>query len=492
MPEIYQFFPVGALLLLLGIFSSKISSQFNVPVLLMFLGVGMLAGVDGIGKIQFQDHRLANAIGTLAMSFILYSGGLDTNFRSVRSVLWRGGILASLGVFVTALVMGVGACWILKMPLEWGLLLGAVVSSTDAAAVFAILRSKSVSLKGKLQPALELESGSNDPMAAFLTIFMIEMITRGDVSYWMILPLFLLRMSVGIGWGYLVGKLGCLAFNKARFEYEGLYFVMGVALVLAAFGVAELCFGNGFMAVYVCGMTMGHLRFRFKKGLTRFNDGIAWLMQVMMFMVLGLLVNPGELPEVALNGFWMALLLMFLARPAAVFLCTAGSRFSVQERLLISWVGLRGAAPIVLATFPMIAGVEHAQMLFNLVFFIVIASVLIQGRTLMPLAQMLKLDRPLKDKVRSPLELEVTGSMEERMFEFDVLPESPLANRTLADIQLPPGVLVMLLRRNNKFMLARGNTMIRVHDGVLMMGDDVSLRRVSDRFFPGSDYDSEE
>ena len=325
------------------------------------------------------------------------------------------------------------------------LLLGAVVSSTDAAAVFAILRSKSVSLQGRLQPLLELESGSNDPMAAFLTVFMIGIIQNPETSYWSIFPAFFGKMSIGIVWGYLVGRAGAWLYTKLKLDYEGLYFVLGISLVLFAYGIAECIYGNGFMACYVCGLTMGNLRFNYKKGLVRFSDGVGWLMQVMLFLVLGLLVFPKQLPGIAISGFILALLLMFVARPAAVLLCMIRSPYSMRERLLISWVGLRGAAPIVFATFPLLAGIENAGLLFNLVFFIVIASVLIQGRTLMPFARLLKLDKPLNDKVRAPIELEETDTLNSKMFEFEIPPDAPFVNKTLAEMKLPPGVLVLLL-----------------------------------------------
>ena len=242
---------------------------------------------------------------------------------------------------------------------------------------------------------------------------------------------------------------------------------------------------------YVCGLTMGNLRYNFKKGLLRFSDGLAWLMQVTLFTTLGMLVNPHELFEINVwgRGLLLALVLMLLARPASIFLCLLRSRFSPGERTLISWVGLRGAAPIVLATFPMVDQVEKANMMFNMVFFIVLASVLIQGRTLMPVAKFLKLDRPLSDKSRIPLELEETDSINSEMHEFDVHPDAEFVNRSLAEMNLPNGVLVMLIRRGGHFILARGNTIIQANDGMLMMGDRPTLKKVAQQFFPDSDYD---
>lgn len=491
---IHQFLAMVAILLLLGVFSSKLSSRINVPILLMFLSVGMLTGSDGLDWVSINSTTHAapiNFLGTVAMCFILYSGGLDTNYRSIKGVLGYGALLASAGVLITALLVGLGAWLLFGYDLKWCLLLGSIISSTDAAAVFAILRSKSVSLKGDLQPLLELESGSNDPMAAFLTLFMIGIVQGSDTTLWSFVPVFLAKMSIGIAGGYLIGRAGCWLFNKLKLEYEGLYFVTGVAIIIFAYGLTESLFGNGFMAVYVCGLTMGNRRYNFKKGLFRFSDGLAWLMQVTLFTTLGMLVNPHELfaANVWSLGLLLALVLMFIARPASIFLCLIGSRFTLRERTLVSWVGLRGAAPIVLATFPLVAHVERANMMFNMVFFIVLASVLIQGRTLMPVAKFLKLDRPLSDKPRIPLELEETDSINSEMYEFDVHPDAEFVNKSLAEMNLPNGVLVMLIRRGGHFILARGNTIIQANDGMLMMGDRPTLAKVAKQFFPDCDYD---
>ncbi len=494
--QIYPFLTMTSILLLLGVLSSKISSRFNVPILLLFLGVGMLTGSDGLDWVTLNgttDAGPINFLGTIAMCFILYSGGLDTNFRQIRGVLGYGTFLATVGVLLTALLVGLGAWFFLGYDLKWCLLLGSIISSTDAAAVFAILRSRAVSLKGELQPLLELESGSNDPMAALLTIFMIDVIVNsaenfGVTTFLLFFGEIATRMIVGVAGGYLIGRAGAWLFNKLKLEYEGLYFVTGIAIVLAAYGIPELLHGNGFMGTYVCGLVMGNFRYNYKKGLLRFSDGVAWLMQVALFTTLGLLVNPQELLSVWQKGLLLALLLMFIARPVAILFCMFHSKFNLRERAFISWVGLRGAAPIVLATFPLVSGIENANMMFNMVFFIVLASVLIQGRTLMPVARLLKLDRPLSEKSRIPLELEETDSLNSEMHEFDVHKDAEFAHKTLAEMKLPQGVLVMLIRRDNHFILARGNTIIEPGDGMLMMGDRQTMQTVATQFFPDSDY----
>ena len=499
---------VIAVLLLFGVFSSRLSSRLNMPVLLLFMGAGILlannqefsAAIPGGSTVH-----LANIIGTVAMIFILYSGGLETDMRSVKKIFIPGILLSTAGVFITALALACGAYFILNWSPAWCFLLGAVVSSTDAAAVFSILRSKGVSLRGNLAPVLEFESGSNDPMAALLTIFMVGFMSNpGDTPAWMLLIQIPLKLALGTACGYGIGRLGCWLFNRARLEYEGLYFVLGVAVVLLSYGITEYLYGNGFMAAYVAGLTMGNKRYNYQKSQVRFNNGLAWLMQVAMFTVLGMLININQLffspsgsiwDQIWLRGLMLAAVLMFIARPLAVFTTLSGSRFSYRERLFISWVGLRGSAPIVLATFPLTAklqGVEvpseNAVVLFNLVFCLVITSVMIQGKTLMPLAKLLKLDSPLLDKERMPLELEETGVLSSAMHEFDVHDDSPCLNRTLAELNLPDGIRVMLIRRNNSFIMPRGNTKIILHDGLLLMGERGVMHDMAEEYFPGNDY----
>ena len=456
MNDMTQIFLLSGVFLFLGVFASKISSVLQVPILIVFLAIGMLAGSDGLGGIHYEDVTQANFIGSMALAFILFSGGYDTRWSSVRKVLLPGTMLASVGVLLTAVILGVCVSRMLGMPLEWGLLFGAVISSTDAAATFAIFQSKNFGLKGNLRPILEYESGSNDPMAAFLTLFMIDKIAHPELSYATILPLFLLRISVGVGMGVLVARLMTFLFDRLHLEYDGLYYVLGVGTVFCAFSLAELCHGNGFMAVYVCGLVMGNSRFVSKYGLGRFHDGLAWLMQVAIFLTLGLLVFPKKLPEVAWDGLGIALLLMFVVRPLVVLICLPGKRFTWREKTLISWGGLRGAAPIVLATFPLMAKVEESQRLFDLVFFVVLLSILIQGKTLTPLAARLKLNREEPPRPRSPLEFEETGHTNEQLSEFRLTAESPHLGKTVAELNLPSGVLILLVGRKDRYLIPSG------------------------------------
>lgn len=468
-------YAVVALLLFLGIFASKISSWIKIPTLLMILFLGMLAGSEGLGKIRFDDYDNAVKIGTLGLIFILFSGGYDTSWSSVRKVLLPGTILSTFGVLLTAILTGLFATWLLGWDWKFGVLLGAVISSTDAAAVFALFRSQSSSLKGDLRPILEYESGSNDPMATFLTLFMIDLILDPTASVFSIFYLMPLRIGVGTLIGFLVGRYVARLMNHAKLDYDGLYYVIGIATVCLAYGTSELLAGNGFMAVYVCGLTMGNSRFLFKHGLGRFHDGIAWLMQVSLFLSLGLLVTPSQLPGIALCGAGIAVFLMFAARPASVFISLIGSSFNFREKLLISWGGIRGAAPIVLAIFPCLNFHKDPELfanaveIFNLVFFVVIGSVLIQSRSLMKLAQWLKLDEAARTRSRAPLEFEETGLSASRVYEFYITEDSPAAGQAIKDLDLPETVLVYLIRRDGLFILPRGGTVIQPEDDVLMM-----------------------
>ena len=476
---------VFALLMLISLLSSKLSGIINMPCLLLFLVVGLVAGSDLLGnhKLMIDSTETANAIGTTAMAFILFSGGFDTNFKSIRPVLVTGGILSSAGVLLTALFSGIFIWGLGKVLLpdeyiqfSWCLLLGSIISSTDAAAVFSILRSKSVSLTGNLQPLLELESGSNDPMATLLTLFMISMVKLEESTgvspsayqYLYIVRDFLLKMSIGLLIGYLLGRAAVWLYNKINFDYNGLYYALGIVMVLITFSTAESCWGNGFMAVYVAGIVMGNSHFVFHNGLGRFYDGLTWIMQAILFTMLGIMAEPSKVWEVKDFGLAVALFLMVVARPLAVALCMIGSRFNARERLLTAWVGLRGGAPIMLATFTMIHKVEDSSFLFHIIFFIVLMSVLVQGMTIMPLANMLKLAGPLRRTLRMPLTFEETGDANSDFRELPVPKER--IGQSLKDLHLPGGVLVLLIRRDDRFVVPRGNTMLEANDVLTLMG----------------------
>jgi cell volume regulation protein A len=471
--------------------SSKVSSWLNMPTLLMFLAVGMLFGSEGFGGLEFSNARMANYIGSVAMAFILFSGGFDTRWKTVRPVMLTAGILSSLGVLLTAVFVGLFA-WVFlgwlwpenNFSLAWCMLLGSIISSTDAAAVFAILRSRRVSLRGKLQPLLEFESGSNDPMAAFLTVFMVSIVTTENaggtvpmLKYLSIFPMFLIKMTLGIAFGLALGKATVWLYNKIDFEYDGLYYVLAFVCVLLTFSGAELAGGNGFMAVYVAGMVMGNSQFIFHNGIGRFYDGFAWLMQVILFSMLGLLSYPSQVWEIKWAGLAIAAFLMLIARPLAVFICMVRSNFTMAERVLVSWVGLRGGAPIMLATFPLLANINGDGLMFHIVFFIVFSSVMLQGMTIMHLARWLDLDLPLRSDPRVPLFFENTGTVDASSKEF--LVDERADQKTLAELGLPRDALVMLIRRDDKFLIPQGPTRLQSGDNLMIMGSDKALEKTA-------------
>jgi cell volume regulation protein A len=371
-----------ASLLLVGVLSSLVSDRFGVPALLLFLIVGMAAGSEGPGGIYFDDASVAQLVGVLALAFILFSGGLDTDWEATRPVLRDGFVLATVGVSATALIVGTFARLLLGFPWVECLLLGAIVSSTDAAAVFSVLRAKSLHLKGNLKPLLEFESGSNDPMAVFLTVGFVGLLTQPQSSPLGLLASFALQMVIGCVGGYVMGAGTVFLINRLRLAYDGLYPVLTFSLVLLTYAVVNLLGGNGFLAVYLSGIVIGNRKFPRKRLLLSFHDGLAWMMQIAMFVTLGLLVFPSHLVPVVGTGLLIAGCLIFVARPVSVFLCLAMSRWSVRERAFISWVGLRGAVPVILATYPLLAGVERAEFIFNAVFFVVLTSSVLQGTTL--------------------------------------------------------------------------------------------------------------
>jgi cell volume regulation protein A len=475
MPSIDHLLLSAALLMLLSVIASKTSGGLGVPALLFFLVIGMLAGSDGPGGIYFDDPSLAQSLGVAALALILFAGGLDTDWSSVRPVLHSGMALATFGVLLTALCVAGFVAAVLGYTFSEGMLLGAIVSSTDAAAVFAVLRSRNVSLRGTLKPLLELESGSNDPMAVFLTTGMIRLVTIPTASIVDLVPGFVIQMGVGAMTGYGMGRVIVVIVNRIRLEYEGLYPVLTLSLVLLTYAGTAAIGGNGFLAAYAAGLVVGNHELIHKNSLMRFHDGLAWLMQIAMFLTLGLLVFPSRLPAIAGVGLVVAMFLMFVARPVSVLLVLAVIRMPFREKLLVSWVGLRGAVPIVLATFPLLAGVPRAEALFNLVFFIVLTSVLLQGTSIPLVARWLGVDAPSPAAPRLPA---ATIAMDIRDFaqrEFRIPEDSPAVGRQVVDLRLPHRVLIVLIRRNGEGIVPSGGTVIEAGDVLTVLCEASSI-----------------
>ena len=474
---------IGAsILLLISVLVSKISDRFGVPALLLFLILGMLAGSDGFGGIYFDDPALAQFIGIIALVLILFSGGLSTEWNEVRPVFKEGLLLSTFGVLITAITVGLFASVLLGFSFLEGLLLGSIVSSTDAAAVFSVLRSKGISLKGKLKPLLELESGSNDPMAIFLTVGLIQLITQPNLSVLSLIGLFIQQMLIGAVVGYGMGKAMLFLINRLKLGYEGLYPVLTLSLVFLAFGLTDLIGGSGFLAVYLAGIILGRQDFLHQKSLMRFHDGLAWIMQIAMFLTLGLLVFPSRLTPIIGVGLLIAGCLMFLARPISIFISLLPSTLNWREKTFISWVGLRGAAPIILATFPVLAQLQQANLIFNVVFFVVLTSVLLQGTSLSRMAKLLKVDAPIIPKRIYPIEYVPMGGLKSELKELPVPIESSMNGKAIFELELPDDFLVILIARDNDFMLPSGGTVLQGNDTLLVLSDKESYGKVIEKF----------
>jgi len=469
---------IGALLVLASIVASRASDRLGVPALLLFLLVGMLAGSEGPGGIHFDDPNAARSIGVVALALILFAGRLDTNWMSVRPIVWQGLALSTFGVFITALLLGLFVAMVTPFSLLEGLLLGAIVSSTDAAAVFAVLRSKNISLKGNLKPLLEMESGSNDPMAVFLTVGLVGLLVNPTSSIVELVPMFIQQMVLGALIGYGAGRAMIYIVNHLRLEYDGLYPVLTLAFLLFSYSGTTLVGGNGFLAVYIAGIIMGNSEFIHKRSLIRFHDGLAWLMQITMFLTLGLLVFPSAILPVAGVGLLVAAFLMLIARPISVFTTLAFAASSVPAKVLVSWVGLRGAVPIILATFPLLAGIGQADMIFNLVFFIVLTSALLQGSSIPLVAKWLGVDVPVPTDTEARYDMEDEECMICRLAEVRVPEISKLAGKQIVEAGLPSTVDIVLLNRNRQIITPTGATIIEPGDVLLVLADQESLGRL--------------
>lgn len=474
----------GSVLLFLSIVASKTSGKFGIPTLILFLIIGMLAGSDGIGGIYFNEPRTAQFLGVISLTFILFSGGLETKFESIKPILWDGISLATLGGLITAVSVGIFSTYVFDFTLPEGLLLGAIVSSTDAAAVFSVLRFRKIGLKGTLRPLLEFESGSNDPMAYFLTISFIVLVKNPDASILSFLPKFLTGIAIGAVCGYGLGKAMVFILNRIKLDIDGLYPVLVLALVLFSYSFTEVIGGNAFLTVYIVGIILGNSNFIHKKSLIKFYDGQAWLMQIVMFVTLGLLVFPKQIVPIIPEGIIISLFLIFVARPISVFTSLAFAKdMNFRKKLFISWVGLRGAAPIVFATYPLLAGLEHSSTIFHLVFFISASSVLLQGTTLPLMANWLHVNVPEKIKRKFPLDIELKEDIKSVLIELDVPDSSPAIGKAIVEMNLPKSSLIVLIHRSDKYITPSGETVIEGKDHLLVMaGSKETALQVYDTF----------
>ena len=466
---------VGALLLFVAVIAGKVAYRFGAPALLLFLGVGMLFGLNFI---SFRSVEMTQFVGMIALCIILFTGGMDTKFSEIKPIIGPGVVLATAGVGMTAFILAsfvwLVAPWLgIEMPFVLALLLASTMSSTDSASVFSILRSKKQGLKQNLRPLLELESGSNDPMAYMMTILLISVVsnTSSGVGLGMSVVFFVVQMVVGALSGYLIGRLAVWTINRIKLANHSLYSVLLLAFIFFSFAFTDLIKGNGYLAVYLSGLVIGNHKLEQKRPLTVFFDGFTWLMQIVMFLTLGLFVNSNELlePRVLILGGLVGAFMILVARPLTVFTCLLPFRkFTTKARLYVSWVGLRGAVPILFAIYPLMAHVENAGLLFNVVFLGTIISLLVQGTTVSGMANLLGL---AYEERESAFSVDMHQDMKSALTEVEVNETMLESGHTLKDITLPENTLVMMVCRDGEYFVPQGKTELKLGDKLLVISD---------------------
>ena len=470
---------LGSLMLIFSIFIGRAGYRFGMPSLLLFLAAGMIMGTDGFNLIPFENHSAAQIVGVMALSIILFTGGLDTKFSSIRPIIGAGVALATGGVMLTALITGAfiyGLAQLLDINLNLceSLLLASIMASTDSASVFALLRSKGLALKENLRPLLELESGSNDPMAYMLAISFISLLKIGTLT-WGSVGEFFLQIGVGGAWGIAAGFLIVWILNRIRLENQSIYSVFVVACVFFIYSSANAAHGNGYLSVYLAGLVVGNNKFVFKRAITHFFEDFTWLWQIVMFVMLGLLVDPSQFGEIAVMGALVGFFMILIGRPLSVFACLAPFRkFSRRALMYVSWVGLRGAVPIIFATYLFSEGMEHAQMMFNIVFFITIMSLVLQGMTVGYMARVFGVaddSAPQKSSFGVELPDEIKSAMVEIVVDEKIL---SYGNK-LSQFFIPEHTLVMMVRRGDAFFVPRGDTEIKLGDRLLVISDQKEI-----------------
>ena len=468
----------GSVLIFVSILISKTGYRFGIPTLLLFLLVGMLFGSDGLG-LQFNSAEDAQFIGMMALSIILFTGGMETKFTDIKPVLKEGIVLSTVGVLLTTLLTGLFIFYIsgwnstnIELTFMVSLLLAATMSSTDSASVFSLLRSQKMNLKENLRPMLELESGSNDPMAYMLTIVLIQVISSGSsLSIGLLLKDLFVQFLIGGALGYSMGRFMSWLTNKIGLSNSSLYSILLLSMVFITFTATDMLKGNGYLAVYIAGVIVGNARLTSRKEILTFMDGLTWLVQIIMFIALGLLVNPHEMIDIAGVGLLIGLFMIIIARPASVFICLLPFRnLSNRARVFVSWVGLRGAVPIIFATYPVIAEIPGSNQLFNIVFFITLLSLIIQGMTISKVARWLKLDAP-QTKEGNEFGVELPDEIDSQLNDLTLTADMLKNGNRLADMNLPKGTLVMLVKRGNEFIIPNGQIALHEGDKLLLISE---------------------
>ena len=475
-------FFMGAVLIFASIVISKWGYRFGVPTLLLFLFTGMLFGTDGLG-LEFDNHGNAQLIGMLSLSIILFAGGMDTKFKDIRPVLTQGLMLSTVGVMLTTGITGMIIYYLsqwtrldigLSLPLS--MLLAATVSSTDSASVFNLLRSQGIGLKHNLRPTLELESGSNDPMAYVLTIALVEaIVSAGELSGLDLASKIVGQLAVGGLLGYLFGCAMVWVINHINLPNASLYPILILSMVLIMFTFTDLLKGNGYLAVYVAGLVAGNSRLSYRRETNTFMQGITWLLQIVMFLTLGLLADPSDMMDVWFVAIAIGLFMIFVSRPLAVFLCLIPFKVPVKAKVFLSWVGLRGAVPIIFATYPIIAGIEDGDFLFNVVFVITLLSLSLQGTTITACARWLGLATP-EVKEGNDFGIELPDELQSKLSEMTLVEADLAGGNCLADMKFPEGTLVMMVKRGNSIIVPNGKLELHVGDVLLTIAHQKELQ----------------
>ena len=459
---------VSALVLLICITSSKILYKFGVPILLVFIALGMLFGSDGIIGIYFDNYELTGYLCSIGLVFIMFYGGFGTNWKMAKNVAIPSILMSTLGVVITAGLTGLFCYKILNTTLLEGLLIGSIVSSTDAASVFAILRSQKLNLKGSIASILEIESGSNDPIAYMLTIITLGLM--GNINTNTILPMLLNQIIVGVICAVILSKVTVYILRNVNFEIEGFYTIFITAIAVLSYSLSEYFGGNGYLSVYISGIIIGNSKIPNKKSIFQFLDGVSWLMQIMLFFILGLLAFPSEIPSIMTEGIAISIFMILIARPLATFSILSWFKVPWKQQIFISWVGLRGAASIVFAIYAVTYGVNIDNDIFHIIFFIALFSVAVQGTLIPAIAK--KLD--LIDE-NSPVLKTFNDYKEEKstkIIEVTVTPNSKFANKTIMDSNIPEDILVVMIKRNDEVIVPNGKTVILSNDVLVVTGND--------------------
>lgn len=465
----------------LAVLSTAYASRFGVPVIVFFVGAGMLAGTEGAGGIAFENYALAQTFATLALVVILFDGGFNTSTKLFKLGLNPAIRLSTLGVVLTALLVAAFAHFALGLSIQQGLVLGSVVSSTDAAAVFSIFQERRLNLRRRLQAILEIESGSNDPTAVFLTIAATAWALDSSFSGFAVILHFVWQMGVGFALGFAMGKAGFRLLSSVRLPVPALYSVLALAWALLAYALADLTRANGFLAVYAAAVVLGDTRLPYHRPISRFHNAIAWLMQILMFFTLGLLSYPSRVWQMVLPGMGIAGFLLFIARPLCVFLCLPRAGLDWREKTFIGWVGLRGAVPVILAIYPLMRGVEGSELIFNTIFFVVFASVLVQGTSVTWVGRRLGLVLPALPEPPVEVDLVSQRVLDGEITGYRLTNSSPAAGVYLRELKLPEDSLILMILRKHRLIAPRGHVLLRPDDFVYVYaheGDHEIVRRL--------------